>query len=98
MSIQEQIEKMKTDVIAQAIADKVAEQLKSQWSTVVNELVSHRKSNEKLVEAISNFNAKVDSFKNYVDTSRAEAKLNVENQQKALRLMKEALEELGIEG
>lgn len=97
MSITEQIEKMKTEVIAASIADKVVQQLKEQWRTVVDELVSHRKRSEQLSQIIEKLEAKVNTLKSYVDTAQTQIRANVEAQRKAAKLLDIALEDLGVE-
>jgi len=101
MSLQEQIGKMVNEQIATAIADKVMEsvneQLKEKWNTVIAELVSHRKRSEQLSTTIETLEAKVNSLKSYVDTAQEQARISVEAQRKANRLLDEALKELNIE-
>jgi len=101
MSLQEQIGKMVNEQIATAIADKVMEsvnaQLKEKWNTVIAELVSHRKRSEQLSKTIETLEAKVNTLKSYVDTAQEQARISVEAQRKANRLLDEALKELNIE-
>jgi len=78
MSIQQRVEGMVNEQVAEALTQKVMERLEPElarkWATVVDELVSHRKSSEQLTDTASQLFKKLGELERKLDEEIAARK------------------------
>ena len=93
------------DAVAEALTKKIVEQvtqaLGEQWSTIIEELASTRKSNEQLHRTVERLEAiysdQTTILGNKLEKASQELEKTRENNQKASIILSETLKELGIE-
>ena len=99
--MQEEVQKIWNEAVAEAFTRRVVAaltaKLDEKWSQVVDELVTHRKRNKELAEAISKLETKVNKTSERVEEIHSQTRETVKLQKKAKKLLDEALKDLNIE-
>lgn len=93
--LQESIDLHLSELVADHLFKRINEELEQKWRTVIDELVSTRRTHEQLKTHVETLEANLTRIEHHMQQQEDTIKHTQETQRKAAKLIDEALSQLG---